>query len=266
MTGSDSNFGDEMQLSIITIHLNNFTGLEKTLESLRPVLGIKQVEWIVVDGGSDLENDKRETLTHARSLAAHFISKPDNGIYDAMNKGTQLATGEFVLYMNAGDGLHPDFQYEKLVATPFTNEEAMIWGRYDVRDSNESVYSRRTRHPGWLRYGTAVCHQAVFFKRSVLGSTPYNTDLSIAADYDLICRLYTHGEKINMLNMPVCIFDLVGESGKDKRLTLREESIIRRTYFPITSIFNGLIFSFKLLLWHLGTLMPSFRRAWSRYF
>lgn len=255
-----------MQLSIITIHLNDFTGLENTLRSLQTLLRDKSVEWIVIDGGSSVHKDKNESLVLAESLAVHFISEPDDGIYHALNKGTNLATGEYVLYLNAGDELHPEFQYERVVRDFFTEKSTMIWGRYDVRDKNSSVYSRKTRKPAWLRYGTAVCHQAVFFNLSRLGCNPYNTNLKIAADYDLVCRLYSAGETITLLDMPVCIFNLVGKSGLNKRLTLGEESAVRRKYFPTVGLFNGLISSFKLLIWQLGTLIPSFRQRWSRYF
>ena len=266
MTESISIFGVAVKLSIITIHLNNFPGLERTLRSLGRMLDSTQVEWILIDGESESVSDVKNVFKLTKPLATHFVSEPDDGIYDAMNKGTQLARGEFVLYLNAGDELHPDFQFDNFVAAPITGDAGMIWGRYDVRDRKGAVYSRKTRHPFWLRYGTAVSHQAVFFRRSLLGTSPYNTDLSIAADYDLICRLYTSGEKIYMLDMPVCVFDLVGESGSDKRKTLSEEAKVRRRHFPISGIFNWIITNFKLAVWQLGTLMPSFRRAWSRYF
>ena len=126
-------------------------------------------------------------------------------------------------------------------------------------------FSRWTTPP-WLRYGTAVRHQAVFFNRSALGSTPYNTELSIAADYDLVCRLYTGEDRITMLDMPVCIFDLVGKSGVDKRLTLREESVVRQKHFSIPGFISSAVSGFKYVIWQAGTLIPSFRRAWSRIF
>lgn len=266
MTESISIYGRAVKLSIITIHLNNFFGFERTLNSLVQVLKDARIEWIVIDGGSQIERDENFILDKARPLANHFVSEPDDGIYDAMNKGTQLAVGQYVLYLNAGDELHPEFQFEQFSNTSRSGSPSMIWGRYEVRDQRETIYPRKTRHPAWLRYGTAVCHQAVFFNRSLLGNEPYNTDLQIAADYDLICRLYTAGEEIASLDTFVCIFDLIGESGSNKRLTLLEESKVRRKYFPVTGTFNLLINSFKLGLWHLGTLSPSFRRAWSRYF
>lgn len=258
--------GDGVKLSIITIHLNDFIGLQRTLRSLERMLGNPQIEWILIDGGSDATKDTGRVLSETRSLATRFISEPDEGIYDAMNKGTVLADGELVLYLNAGDELHPEFEIEKLASDPIDDEAGMLWGRYDVRDKSGTVYSRKTRSPVWLRYGTAVCHQAVLFRRKLLGTSPYRTDLQIAADYDLICRLYTAGEKIHKLEMAVCIFELVGTSGTNKRLTLNEEARVRRKYFPFTGVFNLLITNFKLLMWNFGTFVPSFRRAWARYF
>lgn len=254
-------------LTIITIHLNDFDGLFKTHNSLKTKLAADKVEWIVIDGGSKAPSiEQRPTLSLVKASADNYVSEPDDGIYDAMNKGTLLATGEYVLYLNAGDELHPEFSCEQLSVALQTHGAGMIWGKADVRDRNQKIYSRKTRNPGWLRYGTAVCHQAVFFKRSLLGSSPYDTRLSIAADYNLICRLYTAGESVKMLAMPVCVFDLVGKSGADKWLTLSEESDVRQKYFSVPNFFNVLITRFKLIIWQTGTLIPSFRRAWSRFF
>ncbi len=255
-----------MEISIVTVHLNDFKGLERTLKSLDPMIAYDGIEWIVIDGGSDLERDHKDILSQVRLLSDHLVSESDNGIYDAMNKGTKLASGDYVLYLNAGDELHSNFRYDEYKKAVFNSTPAMVWGRADVRDRSETVYSRKTRNPRWLLYGTAVCHQAVFFRRLVLGLNPYDTGLSIAADYDLICRLYKRGEKIQKLDMHVCVFDLIGKSSTDKRLTIREESTVRIKHFSIPRFFNGLITELKYIIWQIGTLIPSFRRGWSRIF
>ena len=223
------------------------------------------LEWIVIDGGSKLTEDG-VSLEQVKVLADHFISEPDNGIYDAMNKGARLADGDYCLFLNAGDELHPGFSYDTLIGSLKSDRPGMIWGRAEVRDRKNRVYKRKTRHPRWLRYGTAVCHQAIFFDRSVLGTDPYDTNLDIAADYDLICHLYTSGAKIRLLDIPVCIFDLVGKSGQDKRLTLREESVVRKKHFRIPDLINRAMTGFKYLMWQTGTLLPLFRRTWGRFF
>lgn len=254
-------------LTIITVHLDDFDGLLRTYNSLRNKLSVDKMEWVVIDGGSDIQlQEQRQILDLVKAFANHYVSEPDNGIYDAMNKGTKLATGEYVLYLNAGDELHQDFSFNTLKAAISDLETGMLWCRADVRDRTEKTYSRKTRRPVWLRYGTAVCHQAVFFKRSLLESNPYETDFSVAGDYDLICRLYTSGERIKLLDMPVCIFDLVGKSGTDKRLTLNEESSVRQKYFAIPGFASRIIMEFKYLVWQTGTVLPSFRRVWSKFF
>ena len=254
-------------LTIITVHLNDFEGLSGTCESIRSKLSGSDVEWIVIDGGSNAHSmEDRESLDMVRAYAGQYVSEPDNGIYDAMNKGTRLAKGEYVLYLNAGDKLHPDFSFDAFAETVTGLDASMLWCRADVRDRTGKVYPRKTRRPAWLRYGTAVCHQAVFFRSSVLGSNPYETKFSVAGDYDLICRLYTSGERIELLDIPVCIFDLIGKSGTNKRLTLGEESVVRQKYFSIPGFVSRMIMEFKYLVWQTGTLLPSFRRAWSRFF
>ena len=97
-------------LTVITVHLDDFDGLLRTCQSLRTTLSTKNVEWIVIDGGS-VTHSKEQNLASdlAKSCATHYLSEPDDGIYDAMNKGTQLASGAYVLYLNAGDELHPKF-------------------------------------------------------------------------------------------------------------------------------------------------------------
>jgi len=258
--------GKAVQLSIITIHLDFFDGLERTLNSLSENPERAVFEWIVIDGDSAAWAQHAALLARVKNRADQFVSEPDEGIYDAMNKGTRLARGDYLLYLNAGDELHRAFSREKLSAAIQVGDASMIWGQADVCDRKANVYARKTRNPRWLRYGTAVCHQAVFFKRTALGAKPYETALRIAADYDLICRLYTSGASIGRLEMPVCVFDLVGKSAVDKRLTLHEEAGIRQHYFSIPTVFNRMITGFKYLIWQAGTCLPAFRRAWSRIF
>jgi putative colanic acid biosynthesis glycosyltransferase len=255
-----------LKLSIVTIHLNDISGLERTLHSLKPVLGSSQCEWLVIDGGSNASSVGGRTLSRCEALAEHFVSEPDDGIYDAMNKGIRLASGDYVLFLNAGDELHPEFSMALLQEALDNKNTTMAWGRVSVRDRVGKEYDRKSRSPGWLRYGMAVSHQAVFFNRLQLGKDPYDTDLEIAADYDLICRLYKRERRVERLDMPVCIYDLVGRSSANRRATLDEESSVRRHHFRIGRFIDWCIVQFKGFIWGLGTLVPAFRRTWSKFF
>lgn len=255
-----------MQLSIVTIHLNDFAALERTLKSLELVRNTIPLEWIVVDGGSELRDTTKGIIELVKARADQFTSEPDEGIYHAMNKGTALANGDYILYLNAGDELHPSFSWAILQESIHRSEADMIWGRADVRDRTGRMYPRKTRQPLWLTYGMAVSHQAIFFKRSALDPNPYDVSLQIAADYELICKLYNAEARIQLVDLQVCIFDLVGKSSVNKRLTLGEESFVRGKYFKVPELANQLIVEFKNLIWRLGTFSPTFRRIWSRFF
>ena len=93
---------DKPTLSIITVNLNNCDGLQKTIDS---VVGqtFTDYEWIVIDGGS--MDGSRELIEQYADCLAYWCSEPDNGIYNAMNKGISRATGEWLLFLNSGDSL-----------------------------------------------------------------------------------------------------------------------------------------------------------------
>ena len=98
-----------MLLSIITVAFRNLEGIVKTHASLAHLAQAEDIsfEWIVVDGGSN--DGTREYLENLNGIYnLHFVSEPDNGIYDAMNKGITMAQGKFALFLNSGDIFHQD--------------------------------------------------------------------------------------------------------------------------------------------------------------
>lgn len=253
-------------LSIVTVHLNDLPGLNRTRTSLEALLDSDQIEWIVVDGGTALTSPEDERSFQAvRNLAANMVSEPDEGIYDAMNKGTRLARHDYVLYLNAGDTLHPLFDLQELVGVLQRTRPGMLWGDSWDLDHTGRAYRRKTRAPFWLRYGMAVCHQAVFFRRDLLGGTPFDVRYRIAADYDLLCRLYRAGCSIERSSIPVCTFDLVGVSSGNKGATLAEESAVRRAHFGLPAALDKALVLFKKGLWAANIAFPSVRAIWRRW-
>ena len=253
-----------MKISIITIHLNDIPGLKNTLVSLRQHLQEKRVEWIFIDGGSELYGTDVGVVEEIRSLADHFISEPDKGIYDAMNKGTRLATGEYVLFLNAGDELHPDFELEKLALLAVETGADMIWGRCQERYQNGSLIQVKTRSPSWAWYGMPVCHQAIYFRREVLGDNPYDTRYRIFADYDLVCRLVSNEVKVVHLDSLVSIFHRGGLSNVSGNAAFEEENEIRLKYFQVPAIAGSAIKKFRGLNARLARI-AWLRRLWRRW-
>ena len=92
-----------MQLSIITINLNNYEGLKKTISSIR-CQNWHNFEWIIIDGGST--DGSTELIESVSKDLTFWCSESDKGIYNAMNKGVAMCSGKYVLFMNSGDSLH----------------------------------------------------------------------------------------------------------------------------------------------------------------
>lgn len=248
-------------LSVVTIHLNDFEGLGRTLRSLEPHLAAGGLDWVVVDGESDRGTaEQAEVLDAARNSAAAFVSEPDAGIYHAMNKGTRMAQGGFVLYLNAGDELQPGFEFGRFLAAA-RGEPGMIWGNCTERYQGGQLVPIKTRSARWAWYGMPACHPAIFFNRRILGPEPYDTGFSIAADYDLVCRLLKSGSEVVMLDHPVSVFHRGGVSDARSRLTRSEENQVRMKYFSVPGPVGAALRTFKAMNRQLSKI-AWFRRLW----
>ena len=255
-----------MKISIVTVHLDDFDGLQRTYRSIQALGLLDQVEWIVVDGGSSPDSAAAEAiLLDAQSCATHYQSELDRGIYDAMNKGTGMASGDYLLYLNAGDQLHPDFDLQRLHEVLGFELPEMLWGQCFDQDRKNNIYPRKTRRPAWLRFGMPVSHQAILFARESLATEPYDLDFSIGADYDLLCRKFRQGARIVRYRIPICVYDLVGQSSADKLKTLLEESQIRRKNFNTPGYLDQSILYAKLFIWNFHSKFPMFRRIGRRW-
>lgn len=234
-------------LTIITVHLNDFDGLSRTQRSLAAIHAPGQAEWIVVDGDSTLESENEPLFMDVKSRATHFISEPDEGIYDAMNKGTRIAGGEYVLYLNAGDELHPCFDLDKFKRLVSRTRPDMVLGRCEVQYQDEVKILVKTRSPSLAWYSLPANHQATFFRREVLGEAPYDTHYRLAADYDLVCRLLKGGASVDRLDSIVSVFYRGGSTDVRGDLSRKEENEIRMNYFGISPVIGNAIVRFKTM-------------------
>jgi len=236
-----------MSLAVVTVHLNDLPGLQRTFHSLQALLSAERLSWLVIDGGSDASACGSGPMAQIRRAASHFISEPDNGIYDAMNKGAKLAADDYLLFLNAGDQLHPSFDIDSFARRAAASRGDMLWGRSLERYGDGRLVPVRTRSRAWAWYGMPVCHQAIFFKRTALGAEPYDTHYAIGADYDLVCRLLANGATVVPLDSPVCIFHRGGVSSRCIKASLEEENEIRLKYHKMPAAFGSALKYFKQL-------------------
>lgn len=181
--------------SIITVVYNDENGLEKTAKSLQEQL-CRDFEWIVVDGAST-----DDTLDIANKWADRdrdtVVSEPDKGVYDAMNKGLNLARGKVVQFLNANDW----FAGERVlteIKSAFDDSIDAVYGDTLLSLNDGRMVARDAQEPGaTLHKRMPFSHQAVFIRRERHLRHPFDMSFKIAADKAAISGMYMAGAKFH---------------------------------------------------------------------
>lgn len=209
--------------SIITVTRNHLSGLRATAASLAqeyPAL----FEWIVIDGAST-----DGTAAYLAQTNAQFLSEPDHGIYDAMNKGLERAHGDYVLFLNAGDILALprtlDILAGILKARPVKPD--LIYGDA-FEDTPGGRITKTARPHGQLRHGLFTHHQSIFYARETINDLRYDQRYDIAADYKFTAEFLRHASDVFYWPRPVCLFEAGGVSQRRAFRGRMQQSLIRR--------------------------------------
>ncbi len=236
-----------MQFSIITVCRNDLEGLKLTRDSIYNQ-SFDDFEWIVVDGNST--DGTVDWLKRLSDDNLSWTSEPDNGIFDAMNKGMLRATGNYLLFMNSFDELADDKVLYRIneVITGSGGRTVFIYGdSLDITPSGDALY-RKSKSHNTLWRGMFTQHQSMFFinNRDIL----FNTEYKITADYAYIGHHLKKADNsdIHYVNTPVCKFKLGGTNESYRFRALKEDFMIRRKVFGL-SIFTCIVL-YKLHLLH----------------
>lgn len=179
-----------MKISIITPSFNSEKTIEATIKSVLNQTH-KDIEYIIIDGGS---KDKTiEIINKYRDKISKIISEPDEGIYDAMNKGIKLATGEIIGILNSDDLYFDEFVIENVVKTFKENQIDCLWGDlvYFKNDINKfiRIWKGGKYKSGIFKTGWVPPHPTFFVKKEIYEEYGYfRLDFSVAADYELMFR------------------------------------------------------------------------------
>lgn len=221
-------------LSIITINRNNADGLRKTIESVlsQDVSDKTQVEYIIIDGAStdnsvevikSFENNQSNKLQITK-----WISEPDSGIYNAMNKGIKMATGELIGIMNSGDTYLPKI-FKKIIDMHKINSDSILYGAMKtIKNSQfESIWGY---HYSYLER-QMIPHLATFIPNKIYQQIGFfDENYKIAADYDLFLRFYNAKVPFYFTDEIICSFNLDGISQNNARETDFETKHIKQKY------------------------------------
>ena len=216
--------GDTPVVTVVTVVRNGESFLEWTILS---VLGqtYDEVEFIVIDGGST--DGTLDVVRRYDPKIDYWISEPDKGIYDAMNKGIDRAGGEWVLFLNAGD-VFCDSEVLKSVVQDIPPDAEVVYGGH--QEDYESGYrSIRTAGPiSDLWKGMIFSHQAMLVKTSLIKRYKFNVASRIAADYEFIYSLYQQRRRFHRSQIVISRVLADGFSAsRNLRLTLDQWRIAR---------------------------------------
>ncbi len=218
-----------MKLSIITINLNNCEGLEKTIKSVISQQ-FPDFEFIVIDGGSS--DGSLECIKEHQSHIQYWVSEPDTGIYNAMNKGIAQAKGDYCLFLNSGDWL-----VENVLMDDFGSdfEEDIIYGNSYLAYSNETVEELTYPSVLSMRYflSATIGHQCTFIKRTILKAYGgYSEKFKIHADYEFWIKAIVIGNcSVRHLPIYLSYYDMSGISSRPNEWSQKEHKSILDAYF-----------------------------------
>lgn len=202
-----------VKLSVVTVCLNAEAMIEKTIQSILNQT-CTDFEYIIKDGCS-----KDQTVSLANSYVSAFseknipfrvISRPDRGIYDAMNEAVQEANGEWVIFMNAGDCLVNNRVLEMVEKNASLRTADIVYG--DVIKENLGLYKHyKAESLEKIRFGLPFSHQSVFTKRELLAETPYS-NAYLSCDHEFYLNMYRQGKRFGYIPEPISVFAMGGIS------------------------------------------------------
>ncbi|MES2808429.1 MAG: glycosyltransferase family 2 protein [Bacteroidota bacterium] len=238
-------------LSVITVVYNNAVDIEQTLLSVLEQT-YQGIEYIVIDGQST--DGTLQIIEKYKDRLAKFVSEKDKGIYDAMNKGLTLATGDYVLFMNSGDEIYEKDTVANVFAT--APDADIYYGETEMIDQQgNSLGQRRHAAPEnftWrsFKYGMSISHQAIYIKRSLV--EPYDPQYQLSADIDWILRAAKKAETIVNVHQYVAKYRVGGMSKLKHRQSLIERfDIMKRYYGMLPTLFNHAIIAINLAWYRL---------------
>ena len=251
------------RVSVVTITRNDLTGLRQTCASIDAQI-FRDFEWIIVDGGST--DGTFEYLRSIDNSNCTWLSEPDKGIYDAMNKGLDRANGRYVIFMNSGDGFAGIDVLSRLAVVSQDREDwDLVFGDAYEESSDGRLFLKRSRSAGAINYGMFTHHQAMLYSRKAIGDMRYDLGFRVAADYDFTSRLLARGGSSFRVGFPVCICKRAGFSVQNADIGRRENLSIQKNVLllgPLRRASNYALFvTSNLMRTHLRSLYDKVRFA-----
>lgn len=227
-----------MKVSILTVNYNNAEGLRRTLESVAAQT-YQEFEHVIIDGGSSdesvgiirnyeksLKSNDKYKMTNVQ-----WISEPDNGIYDAMNKGVRKASGEYLLFLNGGDTLASEKALEEIA--PYLDGDDFIVGRvfFSIKGNRVSVSPLLSEKDMsmYYMYLHGINHQSAFIKSELLVDMPYDTTVKMNADWlFFVQQIVMRNATVKFVDKHIADFDRTGLSSNTQAVVEERKEVLKK--------------------------------------
>lgn len=222
-----------MKVSVITVSYNSEKFIEETIQSVLNQ-NYCNIEYIIIDGES---NDNTENIINKyRGYNIKIISEPDAGIYDAMNKGVKVSSGEYIYFLNCGDTFVSNDVITKVINELETKQADVLYGDiYNVYGGEKvcSDYSNLNLNFWGFAKGESICHQAIFANRKTFNNNTFDENFKICADKNWIIRCAENKNEFHYIDTIICNFDKSGISAvKENGVVIKKETqmILKQNY------------------------------------
>lgn len=203
-------------ISIITVSYNAAETIEQTIFSVLDQ-NYEDYEYIIVDGGST--DGTVDIIKKYQDKITLWVSEPDKGIYDAMNKGIRLAKGEWMNFMNSGDCYYSNETLIQVFKNCLGDLNIIYGGTFLSYDKNTPAKYLEPKKFESIKYSIPFCHQSVFVKTKLLNEVGFDLEYKYSADYDFFLKIYKQKKYFyKMVSFPISIYDMNGVSSGDAAL------------------------------------------------
>ncbi|MDR2811201.1 MAG: glycosyltransferase [Tannerellaceae bacterium] len=240
-----------IKLTVITVTRNAEKTLERTLKSVQEQT-YPYLEHLIVDGAS--RDGTVELIRKYAQEKVKWVSEPDRGLYDAMNKAIGMASGDWLCFLNAGDAFYTPDTVERMMHSFDPNKPPdILYGETAiVDDKGNFLYMRRLKAPDRLTWksfkqGMTVCHQAFIVKREP--AEPYDLSYRFSSDFDWCIRMMKKAASIHNTRLTLINYLNEGMTTANQKASLKERyRIMAKHYGHISTFFHHIWFVIRAVL------------------